>query len=205
MGDIDGFPGIITTEGCPYQYENSFNSVLSFGFGGTNACAMCWGPNQMTSRSMESKDIYAACMNKLAEAPAQEVTINGDDWDNWEMEGPERYAKPGDKWEFEIDEDGEVTYEKIDKVLPDAGISFYLTGTFNEWDYSSMESDMEIEGLWSMNITLGSSGEETFQVVGDSDPDVTYYPEQERCPFKSAPIKGPGKAEKEKAWCLRGA
>mmetsp|Transcript_5422 Transcript_5422/g.11435 ORF Transcript_5422/g.11435 Transcript_5422/m.11435 type:complete len:963 (+) Transcript_5422:81-2969(+) len=203
--DIDGFPGIITTEGLPYQYENSFNSVLSFGFGGTNACAMCWGPNQMTSRSMEQKDMYSACMTKLQDAPAQEVTVNGDDWDNWEMEGPERDAKPGDKWEFEIDADGEVTYEKIDKVMPELGSSYYLTGTFNDWDYESMESDMMVDGLFSVSLTIGSAGSEEFQVVADMDAEMTFYPEQPKCIYKSAPVKGPGKVAKESTWCISAA
>merc|ERR550532_814245 len=49
--DMDGFPGIIMTEGAPFRAEASYNGVMSFGFGGTNACAMCWGKNIMTSRA----------------------------------------------------------------------------------------------------------------------------------------------------------
>jgi hypothetical protein len=151
---------------------------------------------------METKDVYSACMNKLMEAPAQEVTVNGDDWDNWEMEGPERDAKPGDKWEFEIDADGEVTYEKIDKVMPELGSSYYLTGTFNDWDYESMESDMMVDGLYSVSVTISSQGSEEFQVVADMDAEMTFYPEMPKCVHKSAPVKGPGKVTKENTWCI---
>merc|ERR1712048_253865 len=51
--DMDGFPGCITSEGLTFKAENSFNGVLSFGFGGTNACALCWAGNCMTSRAMQ--------------------------------------------------------------------------------------------------------------------------------------------------------
>ena len=63
---MTGFPGIITTENVTFKAEASFNGVLSFGFGGTNACATVplhleglyrvrsevWGVNQMTSRGV---------------------------------------------------------------------------------------------------------------------------------------------------------
>merc|ERR1712187_492232 len=168
--------GIITTEGVPYRAENSVNSVLSFGFGGTNACALCWGPNQMTTRRASQKDKYGAVIQRLADAPAQEVTINGDDWEDWEMEGPDRFSKPNDKWQFEIDEDGEVTYEKVDKDVPELGETMYVTGSFNDWDFDGMEADLSIEGLYSLSITIGDSGTESFQVVSELDPEMTFYP-----------------------------
>merc|ERR1712039_699343 len=199
----DGFPGIITTEGCPYKTENSYNSVLSFGFGGTNACAACWGPNQMTTRMASAKDMYSAVIQRLSEAPAQEVTVNRDDWEDWEMEGPDRFSKANDRWQFEVDEDNEVTYEKIDKAIPDVGDSFYLSGSFNDWDYDSMESDISIEGLFSVSITIGESGTETFQVVAEMDPEMTFYPAMEYA-GKAAAILGPGKTGRDQAWCING-
>jgi len=96
-----------------------------------------------------AKDMYAAVIQRLADAPAQEVTVNGDDWEDWEMEGPDRFSKPNDKWYFEVDEDGEVTYEKKDIGVQDLGESFYLTGTFNDWDYDSMTADDTVPGLWT--------------------------------------------------------
>merc|ERR1719343_431506 len=140
--DLEGFPACIMTEGFCFRCENSLCSVLSFGFGGTNACAMSWGQNLMTSRCFANKDTYNIAIQKLSEAPAQEVTINGEDWEDWFMDGPEKDAKPFDKWEFEIDEDGEVTYEKIDPFEKDLGKEYFLTGTMNDWDYEAFTPDL---------------------------------------------------------------
>lgn len=204
--DMEGFPAIITSEGCVYRAEGSYNGVLSFGFGGTNACAMVWGVNQMTSRSVTStKDMYQLAWKKMQEAPAQEVTINGEDWEAWEMDGPGRATdKPGDKWEVEIFEDGEVTYAEQEKKLPELGNSYYLTGTANGWSFDYLDSHESIPGLYVTTLTLGARGEEEFQVVADQNPAMTFYPSEPRCPVKSIPVSGPSEAQKESAWVIRG-
>merc|ERR1711881_573503 len=55
--DMEGFPGILLTEGIPCRANASYNGVLSFGFGGTNACAQCWGQNTQTSRGEAQGDM----------------------------------------------------------------------------------------------------------------------------------------------------
>merc|ERR1712186_225176 len=176
--DMDGFPGIIMTEGAPFRAEASYNGVLSFGFGGTNAAAMCWGKNIMTSRQSSNRDIYEIVIQKIANAPAQDVTITGDDWEDWDMEGPDRFTKPGDAWDIEFEEDGVVTYYKKDRDLPYMGGLFYLTGTFNDWEFdTAMEPDSQVKGLFTATITIGSTGEEQFQIIADRDPTMTFFPE----------------------------
>lgn len=202
--DMDGFPGIITTEGLTFKAENSYNGVLSFGFGGTNACALVWGPNVMTSRALTTKDLYSQVMDKIMNAPAQEVTITGDDWDEWEMGGPERDSKPGDQWDIEIDEDGVVEYTKKEKEMPEPGAVFYLTGSFNDWSYESLDADDALPGLHSTTIEIGDSGLEEFQVNADQDPAMNFYPGMQQCTMKSAAIKGPGFASRESSWCIKG-
>merc|ERR1712150_251353 len=103
-------------------------------------------------------------------------------------------ARPGDKFEIEIDEDGEVTYTKIDSSTVDLGTSYYLTGTSNDWGYDAMEEDAEMVGLYTSIVTLGESGQEEFQIVADQDEDMTFSPKMEQCTMKSAPVFGPGKA-----------
>jgi len=202
--DMNGFPAIITTEGCTFRAEASYNGVLSFGFGGTNACATVWGVNQMTSRGVSSnKDVYSLFIRKMQDAPAQEVTIIGDDWEDWEMGGPDRDARYGDVFEVELDPDGVVSYWKKDKEVPDLGCSYYLTGTFNDWRFDELEADATVPGLYFLTVRITSNLEEEFQVVADQDPNMTFYPSM-RTPLKSAPVRGPGEAKRDKCWILKG-
>jgi polyketide synthase-associated protein len=202
--DMDGFPGIITSEGAVFKNDCSYNGVLSFGFGGTNACASCWGPNQMTSRSGSAKDVYQVVRKKLETAALPEVTITGDNWEEWEMDGPGRNAKFGDVWDVEFDDDGTITWSKQEKEEPDLGNSYDITGTFNDWGYDSLEEDYGVPGLYYTTIVVGDKGEEQFQIVADQDPSHTFHPDLVRCTAKSAAVCGPDEAKKDLAWCLRG-
>eukprot|EP00406_Dinophysis_acuminata_P048654 CAMPEP_0179302604 /NCGR_PEP_ID=MMETSP0797-20121207/48152_1 /TAXON_ID=47934 /ORGANISM="Dinophysis acuminata, Strain DAEP01" /LENGTH=922 /DNA_ID=CAMNT_0021012143 /DNA_START=56 /DNA_END=2824 /DNA_ORIENTATION=- len=204
--DMDGFPGIIMTEGCTYKGDASYNGVLSFGFGGTNACVTCWGVNQITSRGATSnkKDTYSTVLNKIRGAGAQEVTIVGDDWETWEMDLPGKATKPNEAWSVNIQEDGDIMYARKPTVPVTLGDSFDITGSFNDWGFESMEADAGIEGLYSAVIEIGSSGEEVFQVVADENLGSVFYPDEEKCEVKSVEVSGPGAAQRDKAWCIKG-
>ncbi|CAJ1425217.1 unnamed protein product, partial [Effrenium voratum] len=175
--DMTGFPGIMTTENLTFRTEASFNGVLSFGFGGTNACATVWGVNQMTSRGVgTSKDLYSLFIRKMQDAPPQEVTIVGDDWEadqrlslvlssvftwqDWEMGGPDKDARFNDVFEVELDPDGVVSYWKKDKQSFDPGSSYFLTGTFNDWRYDEMEADLNVPGLYFATVRITANVEE---------------------------------------------
>ncbi|OLP94034.1 hypothetical protein AK812_SmicGene24005 [Symbiodinium microadriaticum] len=194
--DMTGFPGIITTENVTFRAEASYNGVLSFGFGGTNACATAygggglqqqemeeegeaeeeeeeeqeevWGVNQMTSRGVgTNKDLYSLFIRKMQDAPPQEVTIVGDDW------------------EVELDPDGVVSYWKKDKEVPDMGASlrrcpYYITGTFNDWKYEEMEADASVPGLFYASIRITANVEEEFQILADKEPKMTFHPSTRR-------------------------
>lgn len=159
---MDCFPGIISSEGCTFQADNSYNSVQSFGFGGTNACAMCWGSNCMTSPAMASKYIFQVVIQRV-DAPAQEVTITGDDWEEWEIDFPIKDPKPSDKWDVEIDDDGMVTYMKQEKEPQDVGGEYHLSGTFNNWGHEPCMADHSLDGLDVAKITIEAFGFEEFQ------------------------------------------
>merc|ERR1712060_215482 len=186
---------------------HSYNGVLSFGFGGTNACATCWGPNKMTSLGSikGSKDIHATVLNRIKNATSPEVTITSDDWEDWEMDYPGRYKREGESWDVTIEEDGELMYSKrrIDKIT-DLGSTFELTGSFNDWGFESLEADESTPGLFTTVIEIGGDGEETFQVVADEDVDRTFYPKEENCTRKSCEVLGPGASQQENSWCIKG-
>uniref|UniRef100_A0A7S2QPL8 Ketosynthase family 3 (KS3) domain-containing protein n=1 Tax=Zooxanthella nutricula TaxID=1333877 RepID=A0A7S2QPL8_9DINO len=202
--DMDGFPGIIVSEGVVWKGEASFNSVLSFGFGGTNACATVWGSNNMTSRALASKDTYQVMLKRIQDAPQQQVTITGDDWEEWEIDFPIKDPKPSDRWDVEIDEDGMVTYIKQDLQSRNFGDEYFLTGTFNNWSHDPCMADSTVEGLHVGDITIGPSGYEEFQVVADQDNKKKFYPETRHCALKSALVHGPGEAEANMSWCIKG-
>lgn len=199
--DMTGFPGALMTEGLPYRYGSSYNGVLSFGFGGTNACAQVWSENFLTSRSDPTKKRIKLLVDKIKQAPAQEVAITSEDWEQWEMDGPGKGTKPGDVWDVDITEDGAVTYFAKEKEIPDLGSFYYLTGSSNDWSYTPMEADDMLDGLYAAAITLGSSGHDKFQIVADETKDMTFAPEFDGA-ARSGKVLGP--ATSAACWSITG-
>jgi [acyl-carrier-protein] S-malonyltransferase len=180
--------------------------VSSFGFGGTNGHAIAWGRNIMTSRGSKQKDPYSTFQKKLRLAPPAEVTMNGDDVADWDTTGCDPRAEVGEEYLIRLDMDGVADWEKKEKEAPDAyGDDFAIQGSFNNWVADeSMDRHPSIPGLWIGEVTLGSTGEEEFQIIGDGDKNLVYSPSTSYCSYKAAPIKGPGAAEKEMSWVIRG-
>merc|ERR1719446_226655 len=119
--DMSGFPGAILTDGLPYRQETSYNGVLSFGFGGTNACCQVWGKNYLTSRAAGTKDAFKVLVDKIQKAPPQEVTINSEHWEDWEMDGPGKDVKPNQTWDIAVMSDGTVQYLERPEEIKDLG------------------------------------------------------------------------------------
>jgi len=202
--DMTGFPGVLLSEGQPYRFDSSYNGVLSFGFGGTNACVQVWGKNLMTSRAAGSKDAFKAVLDKIQKAPPQAVTINGEDWEDWEMDGPGKDVEPGQSWDICILSDGTVQYVEREQDVKDLGTFYYITGSFNNWARIPMEQDDLLAGLYSVVVELGNRGEELFQIIADEDEEMTFFPAVAHCHWKSTEVKGPAIAPRDKAWCITG-
>jgi len=203
--DMDGFPGIITSEGVPFRAESSYNNVLSFGFGGTNACAALYGHNVCTSRCLAQQDTYAMVLRKMQDAPPQEVTITGDDWEDWVVDFPARDANASDRWDIHIDQDGVVNYSRQDRASIDLGSSYFVAGTHNDWDKEPLFADDLLVGLHTATVMIGPSGQEEFQILADKDASMTFYPVTQKCALKGGPVMGPGEATKDDVWCIKGA
>jgi hypothetical protein len=201
---MTGFPGLLLSEGTLYRFDSSYNGVLSFGFGGTNACVQVWGKNLMTTRAAGSKGAFKTILDKIQKAPPQAVTVNGEDWEDWEIDGPGKNVEPGQSWDICILSDGTVQYVEREQDVKDLGTFYYITGSFNNWARIPMEQDDMLEGLYSVVVQLGNRGEEFFQIVADEDEEMTFFPAVGNCHWKSTEVKGPAPAPREKAWCITG-
>jgi len=169
--DMDGFPGIITSEGVVFRGDASYNGVLSFGFGGTNACATVWGPNFMTSRALASKDVYDAAYRRLRSLPQQTVAMPSLDWEDWEVDFPPRFPRPDDVWDVELDDEGGALFSRRSRTLAELSADLAIIGSFNDWARLPLEAEPDELGLFVAFVTLGPSGIEDFQVCtggGDS-------------------------------------
>jgi len=202
--DISGFQGIFPTEGLAMRYDTSYNGVLSFGFGGTNACAQVWGLNVWNSRVGGGKSSHQQFMDTVRDAPVQEVLIAGDDWEDWEMAGMERDAKDGDRWAVEIDEEGGVHYHRSFERHKDLGDTYQLAGTFNGWEMEELEMDEAIHGLYAATVSVGASGAEHFQILVDGNTDMIFHPSSPSCTRRSEKVQGPDAAGRDHAWCIQG-
>merc|ERR1712106_131057 len=140
------------------------------------------------------------------QAPPAEITINGDDYEDWETTGCDPRAEIGQHYTIHLDEDGVAEWEQVEDEVPDTyGDEFAIQGTFNDWDPNTiMARHPSIPGLWIGSITVGRTGEEEFQIIADGDPELVYSPSTVRCRAKAAPINGPGRAERELSWLVRG-
>jgi len=202
--DMEGFPCQMLGEGVSMREDAAYTGVSSFGFGGTNAHGEAWGRNIMTSRGGRLQDPQLAFRKKLAMAPPPEITMIGDDVFEWETTGPDPRAEPGTRWRVELDEDGTIMWEKDDDDLKDFGDEFFLQGTSNDWKPEPLERHDYIQGLWVGTLTIGSDGEEEFQIIADQNEEMVYHPAAKRCTQKAARILGPEQVGNGSTWLISG-
>jgi hypothetical protein len=198
---MEGFPCQMLSEGVTMRDDAAYSGVSSFGFGGTNAHAEAWGKNIFTSRGEVSSEPAQRFLKKLSNAPPPEITMNGEDVEDWETNGLDPRADPSTQWKVYLDDDGAVIWEKDDEV-EDYGDEFFIQGTFNNWTPEPLDRH-DVQGCWAGTITLDAQGEDSFQIVADNDLMKTYHPVVPYCMQKSVPI-ALGKADKDLCWTIKG-
>jgi len=205
--DSEGFPAQFITEPLTCQYDSAYSGVSSFGFGGTNAHAMAYGKNTITSRGAGQRDFRKVMRDRIASAPPPEIAMLGEDPEDWESNGmPIDEDKIGKMYQVEVLEGGKTIWREVVGTPPlKRGERFYLSGTFNAWGMEAMEADLDIPNLHSAEITIGNMGEELFYIVCDEDPNMVYFPTQPRCNRKTVPIAGPeavGGDPEDSSWSI---
>jgi len=193
------------SEGLTMRKSSAYAGVNSFGFGGTNAHGQAWGRNTLTSRGVDP-DERNLFRRKLKTVNPAEVLVTGSNYLDWETSGADPRAEIGEQFILEIDEDGDIIWERASSSQPPShdGSIYFIQGTHNKWKPEPLDTHSSIEGLWVGSITIGSDEEEQFQILADESQDMIYFPPEERCTSRAAKIQGPGKSSNNRAWLIRG-
>jgi len=205
--DIEGWPAHLLMEAQPMRADASYVGVSGFGYGGTNSHALAYGRNAVTSRGSSQKYLLSSIYRKVKAASIPEVWMDGEDYEDWATSGvPHLDAAPGKRYHVDLLADGKAVWREA--VLPEVSYStsaLHIQGSFSGWDMLSLEPSVDVEGLFTYDLTLGSKGQETFQICVDGDPELVLYPEQPNCTRKAAPTRGPAPPpSRDHAWAIRG-
>merc|ERR1712151_316195 len=164
--------------------------------------------NTRTSRGSSDKFAPDAILRKVKGAAVPEVLMDSANYEEWNTSGvPHLSTEEGKKYIVELDSKGSkaVWREKADPELPEAFSAFHIMGTMTSWDPLNLSPSSDTDGLFTYDFTLGSSGQESFQIALDHDPDLNLYPETTKCTKKATKVLGPATApSKDYAWLIKG-
>jgi len=114
----------------------------------------------------------------------------------------------GFSWEH--GESMKVSWEPTNLVpTPESNAMVYrhqysIVGTWTTWQFQEMVRSKEEQGLWSICMRIGLSGQEEFQFARDNDRRQVIHPATARARQTSVPVRGPDEAGAGKRWLLRG-
>jgi len=205
--DIEGWPANLIMEAQPLKADASYVGVSGFGYGGTNSHALAYGQNMVTSRGMGQKHLMDTVFRKIKSASLPDIWMDGDDYEEWATTGvPHLSADYGKTYHVELLPDGKAVWrEAAAPGVSDSVTSFYIQGSFSNWETLALEASEEIGGLYTFEVTLGSKGQESFQISVDNDPECVLYPEQPNCTRKTTQVLGPSAPpSREHAWVIKG-
>lgn len=203
--EYEAFAAFFETELSSFKYLQGHSQVTSLGFGGSNGHAVFWGKKFVG----QDLDINQQIRKRLAKMSPPEVRVLGDNPDDWETDGPDHAAKPGDTFKIEINAidplDAPIRWIKNSDVLEDAeedeDAFFSITGNFNDWEDDRMALGT-VPGQHVSNITVPPDGRLEFRFLRYGDVDKVVCPSIPQCTRKSREIWGPS-AGLNNNWLIR--
>jgi hypothetical protein len=205
----EGFPLQVISEGLHFGLENVYVGVSGFGYGGTNSHGMAYGKKlDHLKKSDEGGETKTdRVFKRIFSAPPPTVTMDSTNYEEWRTTGiPHLTAKDGDRFHVQVQKGGEVIWRRmVEPDLPAEETSPFIQGSFNDGCADILDASEDVEGLFSYDITLGPSGEETFSFMLDADPDLAFFPEELSCSKKTSRIVGPQvPPSPDNTWVIRG-
>jgi polyketide synthase-associated protein len=181
------------------RFTQNIVHISSFGFGGTNGHVIMWGQSPC-----DTPNVPSAIRHRIRSMQAPEVRVNGNDPTAWEWDGPDIFAKPGEKYKIDFDlkapYEGAQNWQKVDDAPDpdDEEDDFYcIVGPFNEWDADRM-GDGPIVGMRTITLEVPESGELEFRFLKNGEEDQVIYPEVDKCTRKTGKVLGPASADEGK-------
>jgi len=206
---LDNFMGNFISEGLPFGLGHVYVGVSGFGYGGTNAHCMAYGRRRNFAKEDSEATTTASSelmFRKIQNAAAPTIDMDSENFEEWTTTGiPHLTAKDGDKFHVELTKGGQTIWrELVEPELPPDGTTPFIQGTFNDGGTDMLDTT-DIEGFYTYEVMLGPTGEESFSIVLDADPDLCFYPEDKLCSTKVKIIRGPEvPISAEHAWVIRG-
>lgn len=202
--DAAGWPAHFLTEMMLMKFGAGYMGVSSFGFGGTNCHAMAWGKCISSAWAQTTENDYHQAFMKQIMAKKPKMQMIGNDPEEWTYDnGPDANGKAGDEYSISLSE-GAVTWEKVKVDQPSGMESWDITGSFNNWGFMRMDSSTEVDGLYEGEITIGTTGEEEFNFVMDTDESKAFCPPTTRSSKRTSCVVGPQEHTQKKTWLLSG-
>eukprot|EP00930_Biecheleria_cincta_P069848 TRINITY_DN57531_c0_g1_i1.p1 TRINITY_DN57531_c0_g1~~TRINITY_DN57531_c0_g1_i1.p1 ORF type:complete len:977 (-),score=183.99 TRINITY_DN57531_c0_g1_i1:181-3111(-) len=203
--DIEGWPALILQEAQTLRGQGSFVGVSGFGYGGTNSHALAYAQNVVTSRGSNPKYALDRVIRKVKGGPPPTVTMLGDNFEEWSTTGLHHVkARAGKQFQIHLQKNGKVIFREAMGMQPSAS-SMQIQGSFSNWSPVEMESSPDRASLFTYELTLGASGEESFQVLVDGLRSQVLQPPEKNCTNRASTVRGPAAAtDQELSWVVKG-